>query len=457
MEAQQEKERATVTPVKKELRSCSKSTHLVLIGITVISMCTLNTVNFRNLYDDYSRFLATALPSLSRHDDDPRFAYAYMISGCTETSCIGYVLNLVASAHVLHESNSTADIVLRVRMAANSPLEHLPPEQERWLNKSGVLLDYIPKVRKDNFGVATLEKFRVLEMIEYDRVLFLDSDIMPLCNMDYMFEESFREDGLLSEFVMLSGGVAPVTAACFLVTPQKGEFERVVDIVHRHRNKSLTFDPKIGWGHEIAQDDPWQAWYKKGTNWTFWAAASDQGILYHWIRYELLNYTWLDIAKMETWQQVDQDWSTKHPNSTAHKIRVNNKEDKYIAKVAGRQYVGPRNQFLRKHDLHGCGMPLYDRRDWASLTPFSDFYHFAGGQKPWKDPILSQDVKQNASEFETGRDVWLHALYKANVSLGLGLASNITLTIKGNPLGGGDPFERPHLLEPDLELPQPMT
>lgn len=393
------------------------------------------------------------LASSATEERDPRFAYAYMISGCTASSCQGYFLNLVAAAHILHKSNTTADILLRVRMAANSPLERLPVEQEEWLNKSGILFDYMPKLPVDNFGVATLEKFRVLELLEYDRVLFLDSDVLPMCNMDYLFEESYRKGGLLSDFVVLSDSVAPFAGGCFLVTPQKGEFDRVLDIVRRHRNRSLTFDTNIGWGHELAKDDVWEAWHRSGNVWSFYAVASDQGILYHWIRYERLNYTWLDILKMETWREVDEYWNHEHPNMTSHKVG-----NRYIARVDRREYrTMPGFKFVREHDLGGCRMPKYDRV-WpgARIVPFSDYYHFAGGAKPWNEPILAQHAISDPKDFKTGRDVWLSALTQANATLGLGLPSNITLK-KGNPLGGADPLQKPHLLLPQVQLPEPET
>ena len=43
------------------------------------------------------------------------------------------------------------------------------------------------------FTQAMLDKFQILDLTEYSRVIFLDSDVIPLCNMDYTFE--FSEGG----------------------------------------------------------------------------------------------------------------------------------------------------------------------------------------------------------------------------------------------------------------------
>jgi hypothetical protein len=61
------------------------------------------------------------------------------------------------------------------------------PQYETWLQKAGVHLSYLPRVAVDNFGTATLEKFRVYELLDYDRVYFMDSDMIPSCNIDSHF------------------------------------------------------------------------------------------------------------------------------------------------------------------------------------------------------------------------------------------------------------------------------
>ena len=61
-----------------------------------------------------------------------------------------------------------------------------------------------------NFGMATLNKFRIMQAKKYDRALFL-------CNMDYLFEESYKEEGLFEDDVVKEGSVAPMTDSMFLL------------------------------------------------------------------------------------------------------------------------------------------------------------------------------------------------------------------------------------------------
>lgn len=121
----------------------------------------------------------------------PRFAYAYLAAGCTLTSCNGYVLYAIVASAILKHHKSKADIVFMVRMTGgDDTISKLSDKHERWLQKAGIYVEYLPKIPTDNFATVTLAKFRILELTQYDRVYFLDSDLIPLCNIDYHMEAS---------------------------------------------------------------------------------------------------------------------------------------------------------------------------------------------------------------------------------------------------------------------------
>ena len=73
-----------------------------------------------------------------------------------------------------------------IRMHVDTNEEKLPQEDEEILNKSGIIVKYLPKARADNFHTAMMDKFRILQFVEYDRILYLDSDVIPLNNLDYV-------------------------------------------------------------------------------------------------------------------------------------------------------------------------------------------------------------------------------------------------------------------------------
>jgi hypothetical protein len=371
------------------------------------------------------------------HNERGRFAVAYIIAGCSLTSCTGYILNALAASQVLQYHNSTADVVLKIRMAAHINDTRLPVQQEEWVLKSGIKLAYLPKVVVDTFGTATMEKFRVLEMVEYDRVYFLDSDVLPLCNIDYHLEASYK--GKLQPYVGVQGGIAPINAGNFIVTPRRGLFKQVMDIVHRYRTTKRSFDFVTGWGHKLAEKDPWVGYTRSGLNWTMGGAQIDQGVLYHWMKYEMLNWShWQRGGEVHTWQEVP---SSSLPN-------VSN-----VFEVSNHTFITRANKSrpFRK----GCGM-LLGRNRIDENPPFSDSFHFTGRGKPWRQTINAALIPTSLNSTLGASDVWRYWLGQANRTFGLELPSHIKIS-KGYAAGAFDMWDYDQLLRPEIELPIPSS
>lgn len=413
----------------------------------------------------------------------PRFGYTFIISGCSDTSCLGYILNVVAAARVLQDHQTVADIILKVQMHG-SPHEQLPAQQEDWLRRAGVQLQYMNSKNGSStssvrsFGMAQLLKFRTLQMFEYDRVIFMDADILPLCSLDYLFHESYQPDGLLEENVVMEGFVAPANGGLFLVTPTPGEFDRIIGLVHEYRrthNDTSNFDTLNGWGHPIHRNYTLDKWHsfamrKDGYHWDYYGAHADQGLLHHWIRYMKMNHTQLKTQSIQTWADVthDPNYSLEdfdkvipvevttsgsggeHNNSTRNNnITTNFATTKLLAKV----------KELRAGPLPSCGVPGKTRNPYFRDTrlpnpPFNNFVHYAGGQKPWNEPIRAEDIPMDRpTSVARGqpREVWLYYLGRANATFALHLNSTITV-LRGNPFGYA-PQAR-DLLDPKAELPK---
>jgi hypothetical protein len=384
-------------------------------------------------------------PELSQQNKKPRFAYAYAVAGCTEASCLGYVLNVLASKHLLQSSGSVADVVMLVRMLNSIPSGNstvrLDPAQEDWLLKAGVTLKYLPQVKIDNIGTATLEKFRILDMVEYDRIVFLDSDIIPQCNTDYLHWESYKADGLFSNYVGISGELAPITAAYFLVTPVKGAFKQVMDIARKQIQDHESFPRTSGWGQIMNPPDHWKSWKRQGTMWNFNGAEIDQGILYMYFKYVLMNYTQIHPKAIETWQDV-----TFASNETLKAVA------NISVKVQGTDRVLAKVNTKSITELPGCGViPVAPHGRKVPVIPY--FIHFGGNMKPWKKPILSSNIPDVLGEDNfTAREFWLYHLAKANRTFGLLLPVNITSVNKGNPLG--QRYGSMDLFSDNVDLPQ---
>eukprot|EP00588_Corethron_pennatum_P022470 CAMPEP_0194326986 /NCGR_PEP_ID=MMETSP0171-20130528/39135_1 /TAXON_ID=218684 /ORGANISM="Corethron pennatum, Strain L29A3" /LENGTH=455 /DNA_ID=CAMNT_0039086763 /DNA_START=158 /DNA_END=1528 /DNA_ORIENTATION=- len=380
-----------------------------------------------------------------------KYAIAYIIGGChwktwnSMDSCVPYILNAIVTAHVLRTFHSSIDVVLKVRMASSSTetsFAELSPEIEEWLSKTGVILSYLPKVRKgDNFGTVSIEMFRTLEMLDYDRVLFMDSDSYPRCNIDSHFDLSFN--GLVKENVGFAGSAAPITASALMVTPKSGAFHQVMDIIHRHRNntsKSKTkLDPIQGWGHPIVNEVG-----DVVRNWDWFGVEVDQGILYEWLMHEIKNFTLIKDNTYLTYQEVvvkpTSSNQSNHKNNTYQMISfLANKTSPLILTCPG-----------------GDGTGI------ASLkgTIAGAINHFAGGNKPWGQGAMDVPEKltngtvHNETKFRElgGKEKWRYWLSEANRTYSLNLPSRLSLTAK-QPLGFN--LNAQMLLSPNVEIPVP--
>jgi len=378
-----------------------------------------------------------------------KYAIAYVIGGCqwkdwnSMDSCVPYILNAIVTAHVLRTFHSSIDVVLKVRMAASSTetsFAELSPEIEDWLSKSGVILSYLPKVRKDNFGTVSMEMFRTLEMLDYDRVLFMDSDSYPTCNIDSHFDLSFN--GQLEENIGFAGSAAPITASALMVTPKSGAFHQVMDIIHRHRNNSskskTKLDPIQGWGHPIVNEvgDVVQKW-------DWFGVDVDQGIIYEWLMHEIKNFTLIEGGNYLTYQEVV-------PKPTLNQSNHKNNTYQMISFLANKKSPS----ILACHGGDGTGKTSLKDTIQGAIV------HFSGGGKPWGQggisvsETLTNKTVHNETKFREfgGKERWRYWLSEANRTYSLHLPSRLELTAR-QPVGSA--LSAQLLLSPNVEIPVP--
>jgi len=91
-------------------------------------------------------------------------------------------------------------------------------------------------------------------MVEYSRVLFIDADTMPLCNLDYMFElsepsssvvEVNKKKPLLKANVIIAWRGEGANAGFFMMKPNNEDWEQLQREIRRKEEKALT----LPWPH----------------------------------------------------------------------------------------------------------------------------------------------------------------------------------------------------------------
>lgn len=296
----------------------------------------------------------------------------------------------------MRREGSTADIVVFLQVAWKYNGKTIPEEDKAILDRMGIRYYYIPKTPDENFYRITLEKFRALSLTQYDRVLVMDSDVMAMGSMDYLFE--FSLNGTLKENVVIQGKTEPANAGFFLLTPHRDDYGTIVSIIHEREVRTATlpyphWDDIVGWGNAFVNGDYWEDIKgNKGTLWTFYCAYSDQGLLYHWVKFIKKSFSIIRAKDIENW------------GANAYgKLRMEKRLSFDI-------FEGVRK-----------------RKCWSTVVtkgalcepPRSDHVHFTSKLKPWfggPKHSLSKDLS-NPDPFK----LWFNVLYVLNDELKIGI------------------------------------
>lgn len=376
------------------------------------------------------------------------FAYAYLIAGCDPSHpsrYLGYLYGIMIAVESLQDSGSQADHVVMIQMSHKSATATLP--QESWLKKLGVRVMYLPRPSvvgasdrnftrhsvdghddNEDFCQAQMLKFHILHLTDYQRVLFLDGDVMPLCNLDYLFELSMVSNvstetaPYLLENLIVSWTDEPAWGGFFLLRPGPREYEELLDIIDnqaQENNVHLSrqspnqhppyphFDVLRGWGHVIPAGDEWSAWKKRGVLWDFNAADCDQGLLYHWTKYVKQKVVIISNRAGEWWQPAN--------NGTV--VVMTQKKEKALA---GHSCLPPVD------DTRQLGFSLHPayRHNLMYNVPYGDFVHFYGPFKPW----LQREIPSNHDHVVTSKweapsalSYWFFLLRRLNERLSMGI------------------------------------
>jgi hypothetical protein len=363
----------------------ARSNSLELAGTTYADSST------KTFASPYTRYIAVSTAT--------RFAYAYVVGGCKpdDPSYRNYFNDILVSTYRQREEGSQADVVVFVQMAYESKTDTLPETDVKLLSAMNIKIEYIPKTKEESFYRIMLDKFRILSLTQYDRVLFMDGDVMAVGNLDYLFDLSMR--GILKENLVYAGLTEPANGGFFMVAPKADARDRIMKIIQNKEDRCAklpypNWDAKIGWGHPMEDDD----WFElmsdvKRRDWDFYGAFADQGLLFHWVKYEQKSVSVVLKDKIQNWGA----------DSTDGTVRMEKELD--LSVVSEHARVRP------------CWKEIIKFRQ--CLPPHSDFTHFTGRSKPWLNtppPDLSE-----ATASLSPQHFWFYTLSILNDKMGIGL------------------------------------
>jgi len=316
-----------------------------------------------------------------------KWAYAFLVGNGgapeDEGNYFSGLCSVVAIAYELRKLGSEADFVAMVQMSTKTPHTKLQEYEEELLLKNNIRIAYVPKYANphlERFYSLMMEKFRILEFEDYSRVMYLDYDIFPNCNLDYLFElsdtmpdasngTSFR----LKENVILGYRGQPSAGGIFILKPNSTDFGNLRRIIHEKEIRSFNqpyphWDEVYGWGHVITPPDYWKNRWKKEQNWTWYGVEADQGLLYYWTKYVKKSVSIIGPNEVEQWDSDNWDVAS----------------DGKLVLREGHHGEGHITTTITKDPFKRYGYGCRITHDYFHVPkPYDDFYHLTGRAKPW--------------------------------------------------------------------------
>ena len=357
--------------------------------------------------------LPSTTPLTTAPQASSKYAYAYVVGGVKPEEPVYrfYFYNIVLSTDIQRADGSTADVVVFVQMSFSSEHRELPEADLKLLQSRNIIIKYIPSIKRESYLKTQFDKFRILDLVEYDRVLYLDSDVTPRRSLDYFFDLSAQ--GQLKENVVLRGTTEPVHGGFFMLQPQEGDHARVLQIIDETeaRNKLLPFphwNETLGWGATFPE--PWILLTgAQNTTWFYHGSFADQGLLHYWTHFVKKSFSIVESKTVEHWGPG------MNTSSMAVKERTELLSDVFLA--------------VDKN--HSCWKGQIKFRRCAA--PHSDTMHYTGKNKPWMmEPPNEVDIEKRD---ETQYHFWFHHFSKLNDELDLGFDLK-NWTIQKRPLLG---------------------
>ena len=204
---------------------------------------------------------------------------------------------------------------------------------------------------------------------EYNRIQVLDADVLPLVNMDSLFDLP-----IASKFIGCPGKDSVLNAGWFSLRPDCETFKRMTDLLwYRGMRRPRQWDISKGWGVPMP---PWTnaLGRRMETGWDFFDARGNQGHMYAYFRFFAR-----DLVLFYPSQVVRYSLSRETVVST-----IGDGSD--ISEKVWAAFPCP---FVRKE-----------------APPPLAYYHFTGNKKPWSkyDPANAKFAEWYAALGEAGVD-----------------------------------------------------
>ena len=336
----------------------------------------------------------------------------------------GYFATILIATRILRLCGSNADFVVIIKLHYDSSHHTLPQEDLDLLRGMKIRILYLPQEDDDrhlNICGTMFHKFAIFNLTEYRQVMYLDSDVMPMNNLDYLMKQA--DHGFLKHQVVVASNREPSNGGIMIVRPNATVYQDIQRIIQSwgpHLGKRDKWDEIVGWGHAIGPPDQWETNTKrlKGRKWNFWAANADQGFLYHYCKYALKDRTQILARKVINFGPVIQTPSAKGNKASIVKIE----QQWNVTSITTSPFVDVAPPKAFGLTPNNCAtLTSSSSPGWPGcVPPYRDFRHYTGRSKPWKQdrPATTRRRTPTSSDH-----VWWHTLVELRDEEGLNASS----------------------------------
>jgi hypothetical protein len=417
------------------------------------------------------------------------YAYVFLLAGCDVKHPESYrplLSSIYVAIHLLRQYGSTQDAIVYVMMMSTTTSENddaaapttnsttkptiatLSADELRVLAELNATVRQIPSVSKPTFHRVMLQKFRVLGLTQYKRVMFLDCDVMPLVNLDVFFELSdpaVTPRPVLKENLIFLDYVSPANGGTFMLSPRPGDLEQVNGMIKEAqllRNKGI--EGKEPWRQ--FKPDRWDAFDKSGTQYDFHAVSGDQGLLWSWVRHYQRHFS--HVVKdgiVKNYAPSDTDNTSVRLESVLDEPFAPDHDPVWPVETS---VWGTLDDALRYRAAHPPKPGTVTKPHDAHMGAFGALFHFllAGGGKPWyregcKDRWDAQRMPAHDTHdhAEKARRFWCQTYHEItvlhNFSVPASDLHSLSKAASYHPSIGSEMWATPgpvtNLLEPDFD------
>ncbi|RYH11961.1 hypothetical protein EON65_38390 [archaeon] len=217
-----------------------------------------------------------------------KYAYVTLLHGIDESlSYRGFLFNCILMKTSLERLGSSADFLALVGFTFGSQPSHPTIMADLALLRShGIQIVFLPRLfpeqyitqmKKDKVQFHEMALLKVLpwSFTQYEKVQYMDGDVLPHTNMDCLFH--------LPSNTFNTGSASPLNSGWYLAIPNEVDY-RILRAKAEWRLMLNRWDDSRGWGTPIPADHKlkYRGLSRPVKKWEFNGASLDQGLLTHY-------------------------------------------------------------------------------------------------------------------------------------------------------------------------------